>query len=91
MPSVSVVAKVTRARDTINDRANLNDGGDMVAISITETDASVLREVFDAKLVDLRREISHTDSPRFRDTLYQVEGALQRMLAQLPAETTTRT
>lgn len=63
----------------------------MVAISITETDASVLREVLDAKLVELRREISHTDSPRFRDTLYQVEGALQRLLAQLPADITTRT
>jgi hypothetical protein len=63
----------------------------MVAISITETDASILREVLDAKLVDLRREISHTDSPRFRDTLYQVEGALQRMLAQLPADIATRT
>jgi hypothetical protein len=63
----------------------------VVAISITESDASILREVLDAKLVDLRREISHTDSPRFRDTLYQVEGALQRFLAQLPASVTTET
>lgn len=62
----------------------------MVAISITETDASILREVLDAKMVDLRRAISHTDSPRFRDTLYQVEGALQRMLARLPADIATR-
>ena len=55
-------------------------------ISITDTDGAILREVLDAKLVDLRREISHTDSPRFRNTLYEVEGALQRLLAQLPAD-----
>jgi hypothetical protein len=64
----------------------------MVAtISITDADAAILREVLDAKLTDLRREISHTDSPRFRDTLYQVEGALQRLLAQLTAGVTSRT
>lgn len=56
----------------------------MVTISITEQDAGVLREWLDPKLVDLRREISHTDSPRFRETLYQVEGSLQRLLNQLP-------
>ena len=63
----------------------------LVAISVTETDAGILRETLDAKLVELRREISHTDSPRFRDTLYQVEGALQRLLAQLPGGVVTRT
>ncbi len=56
----------------------------MIAISITETDAGILRNVLDAKLTDLRREISHTDSPRFRDTLYKVEGALVHLLDQLP-------
>jgi hypothetical protein len=55
----------------------------MAQISISEPDASILREVLEAKLVDLRREISHTDSPRFRDTLYQVEGMLQRVIAEL--------
>ena len=63
----------------------------LAAISLTETDASILREVLDAKLVDLRREISHTDSPRFRNTLYEVEGTLQRVLAQLPAGVITKT
>lgn len=56
----------------------------MVAISITEPDAAVLRELLNAKLVDLRREISHTDSPRFRDKLYEVETVLTRVLDQLP-------
>jgi hypothetical protein len=37
-----------------------------------------------ARLVELRREIFHTDSPRFREELYEVDGALQRLLAQLP-------
>ena len=55
----------------------------MAQISISEPDASILCEVLEAKLVDLRREISHTDSPRFRDTLYQVEGMLQRVIAEL--------
>ena len=63
----------------------------MLRFDITDEDASLLREVLEAKLVDLRREISHTDSPRFRDTLYQVEGMLQRLIGQispggLPAE-----
>lgn len=57
----------------------------MATISVTNADAEILREVLDAKLIDLRREISHTDSPRFRDKLYEVEGALQRLLAQISA------
>jgi hypothetical protein len=61
-----------------------------MTISITDADGVILREVLDAKLVDLRREISHTDSPRFRSTLYEVEGALQRLLAQLPADVVAR-
>ena len=53
-------------------------------LSMTDADANILKEVLDAKLVELRREISHTDSRRFRDTLYQVEGMLQRVLEQRP-------
>lgn len=58
----------------------------MVAISLSEYEAGVLRELLDAKLVDLRREISHTDSPRFRETLYKVETTVQHVLEQLPAD-----
>jgi hypothetical protein len=61
----------------------------VVQISISEQDASILSEVIEAKLVDLRREISHTDSPRFRETLYQVEGMLRRLTVQLPTSTRT--
>jgi hypothetical protein len=56
----------------------------VLQLAISEQDAAILREMLDAKLVELRREISHTDSPRFRETLYQVEHMLQRLLAQLP-------
>jgi hypothetical protein len=56
----------------------------MVQISLSESDAALLRQALDAKLKDLRREISHTDSPRFRETLHQLEDGLQRTLDQLP-------
>jgi ketosteroid isomerase-like protein len=53
-------------------------------ITISDRDAAVLRGVLDARLVELRREISHTDSPRFRNTLHEVEDVLERLIAQLP-------
>ena len=56
----------------------------MISISIAEDDGHALKEFLEAKLIDLRREISHTDSRRFRETLYQLEGILQRTIAQLP-------
>ena len=56
----------------------------MVSISIPDDDGRTLKEFLEARLIDLRREISHTDSPRFRETLYQLEGVLQRTIAQLP-------
>ena len=56
----------------------------MPEISLTEQDATMLREILDAKLLDLRREVSHTDSRDFRVTLHQVEAMLERVLAQLP-------
>jgi hypothetical protein len=55
-------------------------------LTISDQDASILRELLNAKLVDLRREESHTDSPRFRETLYRVEATLQRVLDQLPKD-----
>lgn len=56
----------------------------MPEISLTEQDAAMLREILDAKLLDLRREVSHTDSRDFRVTLHQVEAMVERVLAQLP-------
>ena len=61
----------------------------MLHISISEQDASLLRTFLDAKLQDLNREMSHTDSPRFRETLYELERMLQRLLVQLPHNAAT--
>ena len=63
----------------------------MPQISLSDGDAGILREFLEAKLVELRREIARTDSHRFRDTLYQVEGMLQRVLAQLPKDVVVKT
>ena len=61
----------------------------MLQLSMIDEDAGMLRELLDAKLVELRREISHTDSRRFRETLHQLEGMLTRLLAQLPQTSQT--
>jgi hypothetical protein len=53
-------------------------------ITVSVEDASMLREILDAKLIDLHREISHTDSRDFRQVLKQRVDMLERVLAQLP-------
>ena len=62
--------------------------GAMPQITISDRDGDILREVLDAKLIELRREISHTDSPRFRQTLNEVEAMLERVIPQLPRDAT---
>jgi hypothetical protein len=57
-------------------------------ITVSDQDARILRELLKAKLVDMRRETPHTDSRSFRETLYEVEETLQRMLDQLPKDLT---
>lgn len=56
----------------------------MAQITISLEDASMLREILDAKLTDLHREISHTDSRDFRQVLKQRVVMLERVIAQLP-------
>jgi hypothetical protein len=56
----------------------------MPDIHLSDDDAEILREVVEARLLELRREISHTDSKRFRNTLYRVDETLGHLLAQLP-------
>ena len=69
---------------------NAAGGIAVVQISLAEDDAQILRETLEAKLIELRREESHTDSPRFRETLYRVEAAVSRLLTQLPQTTPGR-
>jgi hypothetical protein len=59
-------------------------------LTISDQDANILRELLNAKLVDMRRETPHTDSRSFRETLYEVEATLQRVLDQLPKEVPVR-
>lgn len=62
----------------------------MVHIAISTDDAVILREVLDGKLLELKKEIWHTDRHEFRDLLTAREAALERVLAQMetPAVTT---
>jgi hypothetical protein len=53
-------------------------------IVLNDEEAEILREVIEARLRELRREISHTDSPRFRETLYRVDATLDHLISQLP-------
>ena len=62
----------------------------MPQLTISDQDASILRDLLNAKLVDMRRETPHTDSRSFRETLYEVEATLQRVLDQLPKEVPVR-
>jgi TnpA family transposase len=53
-------------------------------ISIASEEAAMLREILEAKRVDLLKEIAHTDSRGFRDLLRAREEMLERLLAQIP-------
>jgi hypothetical protein len=56
-------------------------------LSISFEDAAILREVLEAALVDLRRELWHTDSREYRDLLRDRVQTLERLLDELKAET----
>lgn len=58
----------------------------MLHLSISSEDAALLREVLEAALVDLRRELWHTDSREFRDLLRDRVQTLERMLEQIKEE-----
>lgn len=56
----------------------------MVHVTMSDEDAGMLREVVEARLLELGREISHTDSRQFRERLFRLEEALQRVVRELP-------
>lgn len=58
----------------------------MLHLSISFEDAAILREVLEASLVDLRRELWHTDSREYRDLLRDRVQTLERLLDELKAE-----
>ena len=55
----------------------------MPNLSLSFEDAAVLREVLEASLVELRRELWHTDSREFRDLLRQRVDTIEKMIEDL--------
>jgi hypothetical protein len=54
----------------------------MPHLSLSPEDATILRELLEAALVDLSREISHTDARAFRQALLDRQKALERLLQE---------
>jgi hypothetical protein len=54
-----------------------------VQLTLTSEEASVLHEVLDNYVSDLRMEISNTDSMDFRERLKTKKVFLERLIAQL--------
>jgi hypothetical protein len=58
----------------------------VLQVELSYDDARLLREVLEASLVELRREISHTDSREFKLTLLERRTALERLLQKVTRE-----
>jgi hypothetical protein len=56
----------------------------MVHISMKFDDAAVLREILETQLLELRRELWHTDTRAFKELLKEREQVLARIVEQLP-------
>ena len=57
----------------------------MPSLSLSPEDAATLREVLQASLAELRRELWHTDSREFRELLRQRADTIERMIGELAA------
>jgi hypothetical protein len=55
-------------------------------ITLTQEEATALKDVLSHYLSDLRMEIADTDSMRFREGLKRKEVMLKKLLQQLDAE-----
>ena len=53
-------------------------------IDLTNDDVEILRDLLDAYLPELRREVARTDSHALRHTLLPRQELCERLLAQLP-------
>jgi hypothetical protein len=60
----------------------------MTRLELTPAEAEVLREVVEKSLVELRREIAHTDRRDYRDQLKWRESLLGEILDRLGAKLT---
>lgn len=52
-------------------------------ITLTPTEGTMLREILSSCLVELRREIVHTDSHDYRDMLREREKLIDRLIGDL--------
>jgi hypothetical protein len=55
----------------------------MVNVALTEAEATMLQEVIESYLSDLRMEIADTDSQDVREQLKKQEEFLKKLLGQL--------
>jgi Ala-tRNA(Pro) deacylase len=55
----------------------------VVHLALTEPEALQLRSILEARLTDLRREISHTDARQYRDLLNDIAATVERLLKPL--------
>jgi Ala-tRNA(Pro) deacylase len=62
----------------------------MLHLALSEADAARLRSILEAKLVDLRREIDHTDARRFRDELKAALTTVELLLEQVSQQLESR-
>ena len=58
----------------------------MVQLNLLDDEASVLREMLESDLSDLRMEIANTDSLEFRLGLKKREGLLRKLIEQLDSQ-----
>jgi hypothetical protein len=61
----------------------------MVQITLTQDEATILREALNSYVSNLRMEIAKTDSWEFRQNLRREEALLKKLLEQLDAELTS--
>lgn len=59
----------------------------MVQLTLAPQEATMLRDVLESYVSDLRMEISNTDSMEFREGLKSREEFLKKILQQLTAAT----
>ncbi len=57
----------------------------MAHFELSDEQAAMLRQILESYLSDLRMEISHTDSPDFRDKLKKKKAFLEQLLLDLAA------
>ena len=55
----------------------------MAHLSITPEEATILRELLQVALLDLRREIWHTDTREFRLGLLERQRTVERLIEEL--------